>query len=88
MNIREAFDSNRGPERDIQMLDYQRVWTAPPVPEILMVGSARGRVLRQVLPGATVETCLLQLAALMDPASPAVPAFEAAFRKVWDEAPS
>lgn len=39
------------------------------------------------MPGATVETCLPQLAARMDPASPAVPAFEAAFRKVWDETP-
>ena len=46
------------------------------------------RRLRQGMPGATVETCLLQLAARMDPASPAVPAFEAAFRKVWDETPN
>jgi hypothetical protein len=43
--------------------------------------------LRQTMPGATVAICLLQLAARMDPASLAVPAFEAAFRKVWDEAP-
>ena len=43
------------------------------------------RRLREVKPGATADSCLLLLAGLMDLTSPAVPAFQAAFRKLWDE---